>query len=83
MFGRRDDRPPLERALEAAASLKPGGWESVETLALLAIECKGTPEGERLFQSAARAAAELRAGAYDSVRALTWLHRADRELHGA
>src|SRR5262245_3210030 len=84
MFGpRHDDRPPLQRALEAAASLKPGSWESVESLALLAVECKGTPEAEHLYQTALRAAAQLKAGTYDSVRALAWLGRADRELHSA
>ncbi|GAA1597627.1 hypothetical protein [Actinoplanes couchii] len=81
MFGRRDERPPLERALEAATSLKPGSWESVEALAQLSMECGGTPDAERLYQNAARAASGLRAGTYDSVRALVWLHRADRHLH--
>jgi hypothetical protein len=81
MFGHRhDERPPLQRALEAAASLKPGTWESVESLAVLAIECKGTPEADHLYQTASRAAAELKAGTYDSVRALAWLNRAGREL---
>lgn len=84
MFGQRhDERSPLQRALDAASSLKPGSWESVESLALLAIECRGTPDAEHLYQSASRAAAQLKAGTYDSVRALAWLNRADRELHGA
>jgi hypothetical protein len=80
MPGHHDERSPLQRALEAAASLKPGSWESVESLAMLAIECKGTPEAEHLFQTASRAAAQLKAGAYPSVRALAWLNRAGREL---
>lgn len=78
-----DDRPPLRRALEAASSLKPGTWESVESLALLAIECKGTPDADHLYQTASHAAAQLKAGTYGSVRALAWLHRAGRELRGA
>jgi hypothetical protein len=80
---RQDDRSPLRRAVEAAASLKPGTWESVESLALLAVECKGLPEAEHLYQTALRVAAQLKAGTYESVRALAWLSRADRELHGA
>jgi len=84
MFGsRHDDRSPLRRALEAAASLKPGTWESVESLALLAVECKGTSEAEDLYQTGLRVAAQLKAGTYESVRALAWLSRADRELHSA
>jgi hypothetical protein len=84
MFGHgHDERPPLRRALEAAAALKPGSWQSVESLAVLAIECKGMPEAEQLHQTASRAAAELKAGTYDAVRALAWLNRAGRELHGA
>ena len=43
-MGRRDERPPVPRALEAATGLKPGSWESVEALALLAIEAGGRPE---------------------------------------
>ena len=84
MFGHRhDERPPLQRALEVAASLKPATWESVESLAVLAIECKGTPEAERLYQAASHAAARLKAGTYDSVRALAWLNRASRDLRDA
>jgi hypothetical protein len=83
MFGQRqDERPPLQRAQEAAASLKPGTWESVETLALLAVECQGTPEGDELYRRAARAAAQLKAGTWESVRALTWLSRAGRGRDG-
>ncbi|MEU1586066.1 hypothetical protein [Micromonospora sp. NPDC005710] len=84
MFGHRHDEAlPLQRALEAAASLKPGTWESVESLAVLAIECKGRPEAERIYQAASDAAALLKAGTYDSVRALAWLNRASRELGNA
>jgi hypothetical protein len=82
MFGRsQDERPPLQRALEAAAALKPGTWESVETLAQLAIACQGGPDALRVYRSASDTAAQLRAGTYESVRALTWLHRAAEELH--
>ncbi|MCW2141743.1 hypothetical protein [Actinoplanes cyaneus] len=84
MFGNRDDdRPPLQRALEAESSLRPGTWEAVEALALLAVECKGTPDAERLHRSASRTAAGLKAGSYESVRALAWLSRAARELGSA
>ncbi|MFC7532478.1 hypothetical protein [Actinoplanes sp. GCM10030250] len=84
MFGHRhDEHSPLQRALEAAGSLKAGSWESVESLAVLAIECKGTPEAEQLYQTAFRAAAQLKAGTYGAVRALAWLNRAGRELHSA
>ncbi|MCZ7439380.1 hypothetical protein O7598_23440 [Micromonospora sp. WMMC241] len=84
MFGnRRDERPPLQRASEAAASLKPGTWESVEALAVLAVECRGTPEAEHFYRTASDAAAQLKAGTYESVRALAWLNRAGRELRGA
>ncbi|WP_157441121.1 hypothetical protein [Actinoplanes awajinensis] len=84
MFGRfRDERPPLQRALEAASALKPGTWESVESLAQLAIACKGTPDAGRIYQSAYETAAELKPGTYDSVRALAWLHRAGEELRSA
>ena len=82
MFGRRhDQRPPLERALDAAGGLKPGAWPSVEALALLSIEAKGRPVAEQLYQSALEASAGLSEGSWDSVRALAWLARAERELH--
>lgn len=76
MFGSKDTRPPLERALEAATGLKPGTWESVETLALLAIELADRPEARELVASAHAAAASLKSGSWDSVRALVWLERA-------
>jgi len=81
LFGRRaDDRPPLERALGAAASLKAGTWESVEALALLSVEAKGRPEAERLYASAVDTSARLSEGTWQSVRALAALARARREL---
>lgn len=76
-------RPALERAVEAAAGLKAGSWESVEALALLAIEARSLPDGARLHEAAHLAAAGLRAGTWDSVRALACLARADREIGGA
>ncbi|WP_406832895.1 hypothetical protein ABEG17_08725 [Pedococcus sp. KACC 23699] len=78
-----DPRPPLQRALETAAGLKPGTWESVEALAVLAIEAKDLPDGARLLASARTAADGLKPGTWESVRALAWLARADRELDGA
>ncbi|KQU65095.1 hypothetical protein [Phycicoccus sp. Root101] len=51
-----DGRPPLQRALDATAAMKPGTWESVETLAVLAIEAKDLPDGPRLLASAHTAA---------------------------
>jgi len=77
-----DGRPPLHRALDAAAGLRAGSWESVESLALLAIEAgaRGLPESGALLESAHTAAAGIKAGSYDSVRALAVLARAEREL---
>jgi hypothetical protein len=75
-----DDRPPLQRGLDAAAGLKAGSWESVEALALLAIEAKGRPECASLLDTARAAAAGLRSGTWESVRALACLARADREI---
>ncbi|GAA4713567.1 hypothetical protein GCM10025782_07250 [Pedococcus ginsenosidimutans] len=77
-----DGRPPLQRALDAATGLKPGTWESVEALALLAIEAKDLPEGARLRDAAHTAADGLKPGTWESVKALAWVARADRELPG-
>jgi hypothetical protein len=79
-WGRKDERPALERALEAAAGLKVGTWTSVEALARLAIEAKGRPEAQKLYESARSASMDLSDGSWESVRALTWLARAGREL---
>ncbi len=75
-----DERPPLQRGLDAVAGLKAGSWESVEALALLAIEAEGLPERASLRTAAHTAAAGLRSGTWESVRALACLARADREL---
>ena len=75
-----DDRPPLQRAVDAAASLKAGSWQSVEALALLAIEAKGLPECASLRDAAHAAAAALKPATWESIRALTCLARADREI---
>jgi hypothetical protein len=79
-WGRNDERPALERALEAAAGLKVGAWTSVEAFAMLSIEAKGRPEAETLYESARKASVSLAGGSWESVRALTWLARARREL---
>ncbi len=75
-----DQRPPLERALRAVVGLKAGSWESVEALALLAIEAKALPECASLRDAAHLAAAGLKAGTWESVRALACLARADQEI---
>ena len=77
----RDERPAVERALDTAAGLKAGSWESVEALAVLAIEAKGRPEATSLYDAAHAASAALKTGTWTSVRALAWLARADRELN--
>ena len=82
MFGkRREDRPPLDVALDAAASLKAGTWASVEALSILSIEAQGRPEARSLYESAATASKGLSPGSWESVVALTWLARAGREVH--
>lgn len=77
---RKDERPPLERALEAAAGLKTGSWAGVETLSILSIEAKGRPESTELYERARQVSVGLASGSWDSVRALSWLVRAGREL---
>jgi len=76
------DQPALERALATAAGLKAGTWESVEALALLAVEVSGTPQAIGLLEAAGKAAAQLRPGNWESVRALAWLARAQRKVGG-
>jgi hypothetical protein len=75
----RDERPAIERAQQAAAGLKPGTWESVEALALLAVEVGGA-DGRALCERARDAAAGLSEGDWRSVRALALLARAGRIL---
>lgn len=60
----------LDRALGAVTGLKAGTWESVETLALVAIAADGRPEASRLLDAARQAAAGLKAGSWQSARAL-------------
>lgn len=79
-MGRRDERAPLVRALDAANGLKPGTWESVEALSVLALECGRSPEGVQILDAARAAAGGLKAGTWESVRALALLARAEREL---
>src|SRR5690606_22026769 len=71
---------PTDRAIATAAGLKPGTWEAVEALAILAIAAAGQAEAAEHLQSAQRIAAKLKAGTWDAVRALAWLARAEREL---
>jgi hypothetical protein len=82
VFGRKDARPPLDRALEAAAGYKPGAgaWPAVEALSILAIETRGRPESPQLLDRARELAAGLSSGAWESISALAWLARAEREL---
>ena len=55
-MGHHDERPPVQRAIEAAAGLKAGTWEAVEALAWLAVEAAGTPASAELHQKAATVA---------------------------
>jgi hypothetical protein len=81
VFGKRSvSGSPLEQALDAASGLKAGTWASVEALSMLAIEAKGRPEAQRLYESAVEASTGLSSGSWESVRALTWVARAGREL---
>lgn len=70
----------LDRALATASGLKPGSWESVESLAILAFAARDRPEAAQLLDTAHRAAAGLKSGTWQAVRALAWLARAEREL---
>ena len=65
--------------MSAAGGLKAGTWDSVEALALLAIEAKGTSDATSLLSAAHAAASGLKDGSWQSVRALALLARADRE----
>jgi len=81
VFGKREEKlPPLERALEAAAGLKAGSWDSVEALSMLSIEAHGRAEARSLYDSAVDASRSLSHGSWESVRALTWLARAGRRF---
>lgn len=71
-------QPPLDRALVAVTSLKAGSWESVETLAVVAIAAQGRPEASGLLDTARQTAAGLKASSWESARALAWLARAER-----
>lgn len=75
----RTGQSSLDRALTVAGGLTAGSWESVETLALLAIEARNRPEAATLLEAATSAASRLKAGTWESTRALTWLARAERE----
>lgn len=85
VLGRKDDRPPVERALEAAFGFAPGAgsWQAVEVLSLLAIECAGRPEGAGLLDRARQVASRLSSGSWESIGALALLARAEREVAGA
>lgn len=47
---------------------------------MLAIEAKDMPDGAMMLTSARAVASGLKAGTWESVRALAWLARADREF---
>lgn len=81
MLGRRSDEgAPLARAVQAAAGLKAGTWESVEALAYLAVASKASPDGAAALRQATDTAAGLKAGTWESVRALAVLAWATDEL---
>ena len=71
-----DPTPAVDRAFEAARTLRPGTWESVESLALLVATAPTHPDSRQALASAEAAAAKLKAGTWDSIRALAWLARA-------
>jgi len=71
---------PLDRALATAHGLKPGTWEAVESLAILAIEAQGRSEAHEVLTVATRTAERLKPGSWEAVRALAWLARAERTL---
>jgi hypothetical protein len=52
-----DRMPPLERALASAARLKEGTGESVEALALLAIQARDRPDAMAILDRALDAVA--------------------------
>ncbi len=72
----------LRATLDTVAGLKVGSWESVEALALLAVEARGRAECASLRDAAHTAATGLKSGTWESVRALACLARADRETAG-
>ena len=70
----------LARSLETARGLKPGAWDAVEALSILAVEARGLPDGSQLLALAQATASRLKSGSWEAVRALAWLSRAEREL---
>lgn len=70
----------LSRSLEAARGLKPGTWEAVEALAVLAVEAHAVADGSQFLAAAQATSARLKSGSWESVRALAWLSRAERLL---
>lgn len=68
----------LACALETADRLKAGGRESVETLAMLAVELGDDHAAGRVLATARQAADSLKPGTWESVRALTWPAKAER-----
>ena len=73
----------LARSLETARGLKPGTWDGVEALSILAMEARGLPDGPQLLATAQETASRLKSGSWEAVRALAWLNRAERELADA
>ena len=73
----------LARSIETARGLKPGTWDAVEALSILAMEARGLPEGSQLLATAQTTASRLKSGSWEAVRALAWLSRAEREFAAA
>ncbi|MEZ5096057.1 MAG: hypothetical protein R2731_07965 [Nocardioides sp.] len=69
VFGKRDDRDPVDRALAAAAGYRVGSWESVQAYAMLAIEAAGRPGADELYEQALDASRRLASGSWESIRA--------------
>ncbi len=76
---RNGEKSVLERAIGVVSRLKAGNWESVETMAVLAIASQDRPEAAALVDEAIRTASKLKDGSWESARALAWLARAQQE----
>lgn len=73
----------LARSLETAGELKPGTWDAVKALSILAMEARASSDGAGSLTAAQATASRLKSGSWEAVTALAWLSRAERELANA